>query len=476
MSNELRNFLSLSYDELEQLNLKAKEQRKNRVAAHKIQEDRIKYLTDEKRIKAVTVLFSDLEGRLHMLDYDKKFLIKSWDNLTFDGSSIRGFTAQRESDLRLGMDWSAFYWAPSDVFGSGKVLVFGEVIDKDGSPYSADIRGVLKSYANDMFKKEGYTLNAANEIEGFLFEGVDAERHYAEKHKFDYVNTGGYYHSLPGDPLRSFIDSAAEVQRAMGFQNEKDHPEVAPSQFEINYSYGEVVAAADQIQLYKLICRQVATRMGLTASFLPKPVVGVNGNGMHTNVSISKGSKNLMWEPKGEEKLSKFAWSFVDRILTHGNDICLLLNASVNAYRRLDPHFEAPNQIKASAVDRGSMVRIPIGNEKSSRVEVRSVGPDANPYLVLHSIFKTGLDGETSKVKNLRQAERYLPDNIYTAIDHFQKAEWTTKLLGGDVKARYADLKKASADRCARLLGTYVKSPEVQYHHEVYNQYLWNQF
>src|ERR1700681_1226461 len=150
MSNELRNFLTLSYEELEQLNLKAKEQRKNRVALHKIQEERLKYLTDEKRIKAVTVLFSDLEGRLHMLDYDKKFLIKSWDNLTFDGSSIRGFTAQRESDLRLAMDWSAFYWTPSDYFGTGKVMVFGEVIDKDGSPYAADIRGVLKSYAQDM--------------------------------------------------------------------------------------------------------------------------------------------------------------------------------------------------------------------------------------------------------------------------------------------------------------------------------------
>ena len=125
MSNELRNFLSLSYGELEDLNLNAKEQRKNRVAAHKIQEERLKYLTDTKEIKAVTVLFSDLEGRLHMLDYDKKFLVKSYDNLTFDGSSIRGFTAQRESDLRLGIDWSAFYWTPADVFGPGKVLVFG---------------------------------------------------------------------------------------------------------------------------------------------------------------------------------------------------------------------------------------------------------------------------------------------------------------------------------------------------------------
>jgi glutamine synthetase len=476
MSTELRNFLALSYDELEEMNLKAKEQRMKRVAAHRIQEERLKYLTDEKRIKAVTVLFSDLEGRLHMLDYDKKFLVKSWDNLTFDGSSIRGFTAQRESDLRLAMDWSAFYWGPADVFGSGKVLVFGEVIDKDGSPYSADIRGVLKAYAEQQHKDEGYTLNAANEIEGFLFHGADAEQRYLETHKFEYVNTGGYYHSLPGDPLRTFIDTTAEVQRAMGFQNEKDHPEVAPSQFEINYSYGEVVAAADQIQLYKLICRQVATRMGLTASFLPKPVVGVNGNGMHTNVSINKGGKNLFWDAKGEEKLSKMAWGFVDRILTHANDICLMLNASVNAYRRLDPHFEAPNQIKASAVDRGSMVRIPIGNEKSSRVEVRSVAPDANPYMVMYSIFKSGLDGDTAKIKNLRQAERYLPDNIYTAIDHFTKAPWTTKILGADVKQRYADLKQVAADRCSRSLGTFVKAPEVVHHHEVYNQYLWNQF
>src|SRR5512135_3923138 len=157
MSTELRNLLALSYDELEELNLKAKEQRRNRVAPDKVREERMKYLTDEKRIKAVTVLFSDLEGRLHMLDYDKKFLLKSYDNLTFDGSSIRGFTAQRESDLRLGIDWSAFYWGPADVFGPGKILVFGDVIDKGGTQYTADIRGVLKGYADTIFKEKGYT-------------------------------------------------------------------------------------------------------------------------------------------------------------------------------------------------------------------------------------------------------------------------------------------------------------------------------
>jgi len=235
-----------------------------------------------------------------------------------------------------------------------------------------------------------------------------------------------------------------------------------------------VVAAADQIQLYKLICRQIATKMGYSVSFLPKPVVGVNGSGMHTNVSVMQNGKNIFWDPNGPEKMSAFAWDFVDRILTHGNDICLMLNSSVNAYRRLDPHFEAPNQIKASAVDRGSMIRIPIGNERSARVEVRSVAPDANPYMVLLSVFKTGIEGD--KVEGLRDAERYLPDNIYDAMDNFMKAEWTDKLLGSDVKKRYAELKQASADRCPRLLGTFVKAPEVQYHHEVYNQFLWNMF
>jgi glutamine synthetase len=186
-------------------------------------------------------------------------------------------------------------------------MVFGEVIDKDGGPYPADLRAVLKAYANEVYSKDDYTLNAANEIEGFVFKGTDAERRYHETGKFEYVSAGGYYHSLPGDTLRLFIDASAEVQRAMGFQNEKDHPEVAPSQFEINYGYAEVVAAADQIQIYKLICRQIATKMGLTACFLPKPIVGVNGTGMHTNVSITKDGKNLFWAPEGLENMSPFA-------------------------------------------------------------------------------------------------------------------------------------------------------------------------
>ena len=233
----------------------------------------------------------------------------SYDNLTFDGSSIRGFTAQRESDLRLGLDWSAFYWTPADVFGSGKVLVFGEVIDKNGEHLlRRPSRRPQELRARSSSPLTATSSTPPTRLKGFLFEGIDAERTFHQTGEFEYVNKGGYYHSLPGDPLREFIDTTAEVQRAMGFENEKDHPEVAPSQFEINYTYGDVVTAADQIQLYKLICRQVATQMGMTASFLPKPVTGVNGSGMHTNMSITKDGKNLFWDPAGEEKISQMGW------------------------------------------------------------------------------------------------------------------------------------------------------------------------
>ncbi len=475
MASELRDFLEFPYDKLEEMNLEAKAKRMARTPMDKLQEERMRYLTDQKGIKAVTVCFSDLEGRLHMLDYDKKFLLKSADNLTFDGSSIRGFSQQAESDLRLGIDWSAFYWLPSDIFGTGKVLVFGEVLERDGTPYPADLRSRLKAYMQSLYEKDGTVCNAANEIEGFLFKGKNAEQHYYQNGKFEFLSTGGYYHSLPGDPLRMFIDTAAEVQRAMGFGNEKDHPEVAPSQFEMNYGYTEATIAADQIQLYKLLCRQVAHRIDMTASFLPKPVTGVNGSGMHTNMSVTRGGTNTFFDANGKDGVSEAAWDFVNRILSNALDICLVLNPSVNSYRRLDPHFEAPNQIKASAIDRGSMVRIPIGNSKSARIEVRSIAPDANPYMALYTFFKTGLEGPTSQKKPSRTIPM-LPDNIYDAIEMFESSRYAADLYTPEVQEKYVAVKTMSADRCPRRLGSQIKVSEIMFHHEVQNQFLWSQF
>lgn len=472
----LRTFLEIPYDRLAELNLDAKK-RRNTLSVSELKKYYTSYLSSEKRIKAVTIGFSDLEGRFHMLDYDKKFFLTSNDNLTFDGSSIRGFARQAESDLRLDIDWGAFWWLPSDVFGPGKVLIMGRIMDQDGTPYAMDCRGLLRAYAEELKKKNNYTVYVANEVEGFLIKGLDAEKSYNEQKGFEPASHGGYYHSLPNDILRNFIDRAAEAQRAMGFENEKDHPEVAPSQFELNYSYSDVVNAADQIQIYKLVCRQIASNMGLTATFLPKPIMGVNGSGMHTNISIYNGKTNLFYDAKGKGKLSVFAWKAIDRILNHANDLCLMLNASVNAYRRLDPHFEAPNEIKVSETDRGAMIRIPLHNEKSARFEVRSVGPDSNPYLMLYALIKTALEGEVGeRDTDKRPRVRFLPGTIQTAITQMRQSEFVKKIAGEELVKRYIALKQTSADRCPAELGTKVKNPEVIYHHEVYNQMLWNDF
>lgn len=473
---KLRDFLELPYDELEARNLEAKQYRAEHRPPDDVAAERREFLAREKRIKAVTVCFTDLEGRMHMLDYDKKFLLSSAENLTFDGSSIRGFTDIEESDLLLGIDWGAFYFLPADVFGPGKVIVFGDVRSRDGAPFPSDFRGRLHSYCEEL-RGTGRTAFVSAEIEGFLFQGRDAERQHFDRGEFELISTGGYYHSLPQDPLRQFIDSAAEVQRAMAFENEKDHPEVGPSQFEMNFSYSEAIIAADQIQLYKLICRQVAARMGMTASFLPKPITGINGSGMHTNMSIAEGGRNVFWDPKGEDNLSKTGWDFVHRILHGADELCLVANSSVNAYRRLDPNYEAPNEIKASANNRSAMIRIPHGNERSARVEMRSVSPDANPYLHIFALLKTGLEGpEAVEDGEKRARTRVLPDNIYSALRHFKRSEFLSSILGEEAHSKYAALKQASADRCPRELGELIKRGEIMFHHEVTNQMLWNTF
>lgn len=474
----LRNFLEIPYDKLEVMNLRAKKLRLSKTTTEEIKNYYLEYLTKEKHIKAVTIGFADIEGRFHMLDYDKKFFLKNYNNLTFDGSSIRGFSRQAESDLLLKPDWRSFWWLPSDVFGPGKVLIMGEIFDQNNTPYQMDCRGLLKAYAAKTQEKFDYTFYVSNEIEGFLLKGIDAEKNYDEKIGFELAAKGGYYHSLPIDILRIFIDHTAEAQRALGFENEKDHPEVAPSQFELNYHYSHILIAADQVLLYKLVARQIAQNMGMTATFLPKPIVGINGSGMHTNFSIANNDKNIFYDKKGKAKLSKIAWEIINKFLTYANDFCLVANSSVNAYRRLDPKFEAPNEIRVSETDRSAMIRIPIFDEKSARIEIRSVAPDTNPYLFFYLLAKIAMEAPLPKTTSSksRKRVRFLPGNIYTAIQKFRQSQLMEKILTKELKERFIDLKQKAANRCPLDLGTRIKNGEVLYHHEIYNQLIWNNF
>jgi len=476
-------FLELSYAELEDRNLALKRDREAGKPNTFFQEKLMAELKKETGIKAVIVCFSDLEGKLHMLDYNKNFLLDSHENLTFDGSSIKGFTPQHHSDLRLKLDWSSFRWVPADVFGAGKALIFGNVHAQDGSPYGSDFRVNLMELRDELKKKQDITVNVAPEIEGFLFEGENAEQNYDEKIGFQLVTKGGYFNALPQDTLRLFIDKLAEATRAMAFENEKDHPEVAPSQFEMNYKYTDILHAADQIQLYKVVARQIAKQLGMTACFLPKPVPGINGSGMHTNLSLNQKGKNIFYDAKGKYGLSDMAHDFIASVLYHGNDICLTLNSSVNAYRRLDPHFEAPNEIKMSPSDRGSMIRIPLANEKSARIEVRTVAPDTNPYFAYYVLMRTGLQGMNadSKTKNLYRSlyskpVKKLPGNVYDAIGAFKRSDFIKTILSEENRLKFIEIKEDKANRSPKELGVRVKNGEVWYHHDVYNQVIWNEF
>ncbi len=472
----LRDFLSIPYEELEEMNLKARED-ESTINKTKLENKYREYLEKEKRIKAVTLCFSDIEGRFHMLDFDKKYLLNSFSNLTFDGSSVKGFSELRESDLRLDIDWSSIRWVPADIFGSGKVIIFANALQEDRTPYESDFRIKLKNYLSNLKKEKGIVVNAAPEIEGFLVEGINAEERFNKIQGFKLLSSSGYFHSLPLDELRIFMDKAAEAQRALGFKNEKDHAEVAPSQFELNFSYGEMIRICDQIQLYKLVCRQVANNLGMTATFLPKPIAHINGNGMHFNVSFQKDGKNIFYNESGEDNFSDIGHDFISKILNHAPELCLIFNPSVNSYRRLDPNFEAPNQIKCSAKDRGAMIRIPSANHKSARVEIRSISPDVNPYLLAYCVIRTAMEGDNLvKEEDKRERLRYLPPTINEALKIFKASSFIEKIMGEGAKNKYFASKQLAANRSPKELGTIVKNSEILYHHEVTNQLLWNNF
>lgn len=482
--NHLSPYLNLSYDELEERNLAAK----YCVGARSFHDDSVNmayyvdYLKKESKIKAVTVCFSDMEGRLYMLDYDKKYFMQHHDGLMINGEKVYGPREKEHTPyLRLLINWASFRWLPADLFGVGKVLVFASIRASGEEECGFDARSLLCNYLEKIRNQEGLAITASLESEGFLFDGVDSEQNYRDESGFQLISKGGYFHALPGDPLKKFIDRFADVKRCLGFENEGDQPELAPSQFELNYRPCDPLVAADQLQMYKVLARQIAASMGYSASFLPKPISSIHGSGARCLLSVSKHGKDI-WAGKSTKwGISSVAEGFVQRILGAANELSLVFNPSVNAYRRLESDIGAPTQIKATLNEGSSIVKVPPSKAGRAVVQVSCLSPDINPYLALYSILRTGFEGHPYRSveagsSSRRSRTRCLPDNIHDAIRHFRSSEWVSELLGSGFKEEFVAQKQVRASRSPKSLGRLVKESEILYHHEVTNQFLWSQF
>ncbi|SUP52792.1 Glutamine synthetase [Weissella viridescens] len=323
-------------------------------------------------------------------------LEKVLDNkVMFDGSSIEGFVRIEESDMYLYPDLDTFMifpWA-TDSHGGKVARLICDIYNVDREPFIGDPRSNLKRVLKDM-ENMGYSnFNLGTEPEFFLFK-MDEFGNPTTKLN----DKGGYFDLAPLDLGENTRREMVLEMEKMGFEVEAAHHEVAPGQHEVDFKYADALEAADNIQTFKLIVKTIARKHNLYATFMPKPVSGINGNGMHVNMSLFKDGQNVFFDEKGEEQLSETAYNFLGGILEHAQNFTAVTNPTVNSYKRLTPGFEAPVYIAWSGSNRSPMVRVPASRGQSTRLELRSVDPTANPYLAFAAILESGLDGIEHKM------------------------------------------------------------------------------
>lgn len=355
--------------------------------SHYTKEDIIRR-AEQENIEFIRMQFTDIFGQLKNVAISRDQLRKALDNqIAIDGSSIEGFTRIHESDQYLYPDLDTFTLLPWQPEHSKVARLICDVYNPDGTPFAGDPRGALKralKRAADM----GYTFNCGPECEFFLFE-TDANGKPTMKPS----DEGSYFDMAPidhGEVTRREVCLALEK---MGFEIEASHHECAPGQQEIDFKYAEALTAADNIMTFKMVVKTLAAKNGFHATFMPKPIYGIAGSGMHINMSLFKDGKNIFFDETSEKKLSKEAYSFIAGLLFHVKGMTALLNPLVNSYKRLVPGYEAPCYLAWSASNRSALVRIPAARGKSTRVELRSPDPCCNPYLALTACLTAGLDG-----------------------------------------------------------------------------------
>ncbi|MBM7650160.1 glutamine synthetase [Bacillus ectoiniformans] len=415
-------------------------------------------LAREENVKFVRLQFTDILGTIKNVEIPVSQLEKALDNeMMFDGSSIEGFVRIEESDMKLYPDldtWVVFPWTAE----KGKVArMICDIYKPDGTPFEGDPRNNLKRLLEEM-KEHGFTnFNLGPEPEFFLFK-LDVNG----QPTLELNDNGGYFDLAPTDLGENCRRDIVLELEEMGFEIEASHHEVAPGQHEIDFKYADALAACDDIQTFKLVVKTIARKHGLHATFMPKPLFGVNGSGMHCNMSLFKDGKNAFYDENGELELSETAYQFIAGTVKHASAFTAITNPTVNSYKRLVPGYEAPCYVAWSGQNRSPLIRIPASRGMSTRVEVRSVDPAANPYLAMAVLLQAGLDGIKNGMtpppavdrniyamnKEEREAEGVedLPATLAEALEVLKKSEVIKSALGEHIFEHFVEAKEIEWD------------------------------
>lgn len=422
-------------------------------------------IVQEEDVEFIRLQFTDMFGTLKNVAITSSQLEKALNNeCMFDGSSIEGFVRIEESDMYLYPDLDTFVifpWRPQQ----GKVArIICDIYTAEKEPFEGDPRYVLKKALKDA-EDMGYRFDVGPECEFFLFnQDEDGQPTTISTERAGYFDLGPV--DLGENARRDMVLTLED----MGYEIEASHHEVAPAQHEIDFRYDEALKTADNIMTFKLAVKTIAKRHGLFASFMPKPKYGINGSGMHVNMSLSKDGKNIFADPAGELGLSKEAYWFIGGIIRHMKGMAVITNPLVNSYKRLVPGYEAPIYIAWSATNRSPLIRIPATRGSGTRVELRCPDPAANPYLTLAVCLKAGLDGirnridppaaVTENVFEMRKAQKHelgiesLPEDLGAALEAFNKDEYIKEVLGKHISEKYSEAKLAEwADYRAQVTG-----------------------
>ncbi|WP_373231531.1 type I glutamate--ammonia ligase [Cohnella sp.] len=414
-------------------------------------------IAKEQKVRFIRLQFTDLLGSIKNVEIPFSQLEKALDNkMMFDGSSIEGYVRIEESDMYLYPDlstWVIFPWVTENKVAR----LICDIYMPDGTPFAGDPRGILRRTLEQAEEMGFSTMNVGPEPEFFLFQTDEKGNPTTELN-----DQGGYFDLAPTDLGENCRRDIVLVLEEMGFEIEASHHEVAPGQHEIDFKYAPAIKAADQIQTFKLVVKTIARQHGLHATFMPKPLFGMNGSGMHCHQSLFRGNENAFFDSNDKLGLSSVARQYMAGVLRHARGIAAITNPTVNSFKRLVPGYEAPCYVAWSASNRSPMIRIPASRGLSTRIEVRNPDPAANPYLALAVMLAAGLDGISNKLsipapvdRNIyvmSEEERIdagipsLPINLKEALAELLRDDVICDVLGDHALSHFYELKEIEWD------------------------------